>query len=93
MLHLPEDLFAYEYDATIDRALPDAVVLPGSAEQVAAAVRIANEHEVAVVPRGSGTGLAGGTVPVLGGVVIALTRMNRILELDPATGSPSSSRG
>ena len=83
VLHLPEDLFGYEYDATIERARPDAVVLPGDAEGVAAAVRIANTHQVAVVPRGSGTGLAGGTVPVRGGVVVALTRMNRILELDP----------
>ena len=83
VLHLPEDLFGYEYDATIERAQPDAVVLPGDAEEVAAAVRIANAHEVAVVPRGSGTGLAGGTVPVRGGVVVVLTRMNRILELDP----------
>ena len=82
VLHLPEDLFGYEYDATIERARPDAVVLPGSTADVAAAVRIANAHEVAVVPRGSGTGLAGGSVPVQGGVVVALTRMQRIVELD-----------
>ena len=46
VLHLPEDLFGYEYDATIERALPDAVVLPGSAEEVAAAVAIASRHRV-----------------------------------------------
>jgi glycolate oxidase len=84
VLHLPEDLFGYEYDATIERARPDAVVFPGTTEDVAAAVRIANAHEVAVVPRGSGTGLAGGSVPVQGGVVVALTRMRRIVELDAA---------
>ncbi|MYI81769.1 MAG: FAD-binding protein, partial [Chloroflexi bacterium] len=83
VLHLPEDLIGYEYDATIERARPDAVVLPGSAEEVAAAVEIASRHRVPVVPRGSGTGLAGGAVPVLGGVALVMTRMNRILELDP----------
>ena len=83
VLHLPEDLLAYEYDATIERARPDAVVFPATTEDVAAAVRIARKHAVPVVPRGSGTGLAGGALPVRGGVVVALTRMNRILELDP----------
>ena len=82
VLHLPEDLIGYEYDATIERARPDAVVFPGASEDVAAAVRIANTHGAPVVPRGSGTGLAGGSVPIKGGVVVALTRMNRILELD-----------
>ena len=84
VLDAPEDLFGYEYDATIERALPDAVVFPDSTADVAAAVKIANRHHVAVLPRGSGTGLAGGTVPVHGGLVIALTRMNRILEVDVA---------
>ena len=84
VLHLPEDLIAYEYDATIERGLPDAVVLPADAEGVAAAVRIANRHGAPITPRGSGTGLAGGAVPQRGGVLVALTRLNRILELDPA---------
>ena len=84
VLYLPEDLIGYEYDATIERALPDAVVYPGSTADVAAAVRIASAHEMPVVPRGSGTGLAGGSVPVLGGVVVALTRMRRIIELNAA---------
>lgn len=84
VLHAPEDLIVFEYDATIDHALPDAVVFPNTAEQVAAVVRAANEHNVPVIPRGSGTGLAGGTLPVKGGVVVALTRMNRIVEVDGA---------
>ena len=84
VLHAPEDLIAYEYDATIERALPDAVVFPGTTEEVAAVVRAANAHGVPIVPRGSGTGLAGGAVPILGGVVIAMTRMNRIVEVDAA---------
>ena len=63
LLHAPEDLIAYEYDATIDRARPDAVVFPNTADEVAAVVRAANEHGVPVIPRGSGTGLSGGAVP------------------------------
>ena len=83
VLHAPEDLIGYEYDATIERRRPDAVVFPSTTEDVAAAVRIANNYQVPIVPRGSGTGLAGGAVPFLGGVVIVMTRMNRIIEIDP----------
>ncbi|MCK9485863.1 MAG: FAD-binding protein [Dehalococcoidia bacterium] len=82
VLHLPEDLIVYEYDATIERALPDVVVFPATTAEVAACVRIALDHDVPVVPRGSGTGLSGGAVPVRGGVLVVLTRMNRILEVD-----------
>ena len=82
VLSEPEDLIAYEYDATIERALPDVVVLPGDTRGVAEAVRIANEHGVPIVPRGSGTGLSGGAVPILGGVLIVMTRMNAILQVD-----------
>src|SRR3989442_8460596 len=82
VLHAPEDLLVYEYDATIDRGLPDAVVLPENAQQVAAAVRIARAHSAPVTARGAGTGLSGGAVPCEGGVVIVTTRMNRIVELD-----------
>jgi len=83
VLHAPEDLAVYEYDATIERSLPDVVVFPATPEDVAAAVRIAAKHDVAVVPRGSGTGLSGGAVPIKGGVLIVLTKMNRIVEIDP----------
>jgi glycolate oxidase len=84
VLHAPEDLIAYEYDATIERFMPDAVVLPASTEEVAAVVRACRAHGVPVIPRGSGTGLAGGAVPILGGVMVSLTRMNRIIEIDVA---------
>jgi len=84
VLHAPEDLVAYEYDATIERALPDVVVFPTTAEEVASCVRLANQYEFPVVPRGSGTGLSGGAVPVKGGILLVLTRMNRILEVDVA---------
>ena len=83
VLSAPEDLLVYEYDATIDRGLPEAVVLPEDAEGVAKAVRIARKHGAPVTARGAGTGLSGGAIPCEGGVVIVTTRMNRILELDP----------
>ncbi len=82
MLHAPEDLLVYEYDATIERGLPEAVVLPDTAEQVAAAVRIARREGVPVTARGAGTGLSGGAIACEGGVVIATARLNRILEID-----------
>ena len=82
VLHLAEDLIAYEYDATVERALPEVVVLPADTAQVAAAVRIAEAHGRPVVPRGSGSGLSGGAVPVAGGVLVVLTRMSRIIEVD-----------
>jgi len=84
VLSSPEELIAYEYDGTIERGVPQAVVFPESTEQVGAAVRIAYRFGVPVVPRGAGTGLSGGAVAAIGGVVVALTRMKRILEVDPA---------
>ena len=86
VLYRPEELIVYEYDGTIERALPEAVVLPGSAEEVAAVVRVARRHGVPVTARGAGTGLSGGAVPCEGGIVVATTRLNRILEIDPENG-------
>src|SRR2546430_12272244 len=71
-----------KYDAFIDRCTPDVVVLPASTEDVAAIVKIAAHHNVPVVPRGAGTGLSGGAIPIYGGIVIVFTRMNRILAID-----------
>ena len=82
VLHSPYDLMLYEYDASIDRSTPDIVVMPASSEDVAAIVKIAARHRVPVVPRGAGTGLSGGAIPIYGGIVIVFTRMNRILEVD-----------
>ena len=84
VLDAPEDLIAFEYDATIERALPEVVVFPATTEQVSAAVRIAEQYLRPVVPRGSGSGLSGGAVPLTGGVLVVLTKMNRILEIDRA---------
>ncbi len=82
VLDTPDELLAYEYDATIDRARPDLVVMPASTEEVAAVLRACTVADVPVVPRGSGTGLAGGALAVIGGVVVVMTRMTRIRELD-----------
>jgi glycolate oxidase subunit GlcD len=77
------DLALYSYDSAIDRARPSAVVLPETAEHVAAAVRACNRHGLPFVARGAGTNLCGGTIPLHGAVVIAPTRMKRILSIDP----------
>ena len=82
VLHTPYDLMLYEYDASIDRSKPDIVVMPASTQDVAAIVKIAARHNVPVVPRGAGTGLSGGAIPIFGGIIIVFTRMNRILEID-----------
>jgi glycolate oxidase len=77
------DRTTYAYDATWGEALPDVVVLPLSTEEVSAALKIAHRERIPVVPRGAASGLSGGAVPVAGGICLSLTRMNRILELDP----------
>ena len=83
MLWRPEEVIAFEYDGTIEKAKPQAVAFPTTAQQVAEVVGIALDAELPVVPRGAGTGLSGGAVAALGGVVVALTRMKRIIEIDP----------
>src|SRR5947209_9514666 len=82
LLTSPSDLVVYECDGyTIEKNRPDVVVFPTSTEQVAHVVRVCNELDVPFLPRGAGTSLAGGCLPVGGGVMIALTRMKRILEV------------
>jgi glycolate oxidase len=80
----PADLLTYEYDMGFESHPPDLVILPRTTGQVQAAVRLANEAGMPVVARGSGTGLCSGSVPLKGGLVISLIRMNRILEVDYA---------
>lgn len=78
------DLAAYARDATpLFHRRPDAVVFPASAAEVAAVLRLATEQQIPVVPRGAGSNLAAATVPTRGGIVLVLTRMNRILEISP----------
>ena len=87
------DLLVYECDGfTIEKNQPDVVVFPTSTEQIVAIVKVCNELDVPFLARGAGTSLAGGCVPVGGGVMIALARMKRILEVDYATATPWSSR-
>jgi glycolate dehydrogenase FAD-linked subunit len=79
----PEELRTYECDGlTAFRAVPRAVLLPSSTEQVQAIVRVCHRERIPFVARGAGTGLSGGALPVENGVVISLARMNRILEVD-----------
>jgi len=72
----------YAYDASGERSLPQAVVFPADTAQVSGVMTIASEHRMPVVPRGAGSGLTGGAVPVRGGIVMALSRLNRIVEID-----------
>jgi glycolate oxidase len=81
----PADLLTYESDALVHhRATPGAVVLPSSASEVQAIVRLCHRAAVPFVARGHGTGLSGGALPVENGVVIGLSRLNRILDVDIA---------
>src|SRR5579883_2484631 len=78
----PEDLGVYAFDAYSQGRPPDAVVLPSSTRDVAAAVKVARDCGEPIVPRGAGTGLCGGAIPADGGVVFSFARMNRVLEID-----------
>ena len=84
VLYRPEDVIVYEYDYGLDRAVPQAVAFPSTTAEVAAIVKLARSLDVPIVARGAGTGISGGAVPVRGGVVIALARMKRIVDVDPA---------
>ena len=77
------DLRIFERDASIEGALPDAVVLPATTEQVAGVIKAAAKSRIPVVMRGAGTGLSGGAVTIRGGIALQVTRMRRILEIDP----------
>ncbi len=82
VLSAPSELIVYDCDAfAVERRMPLAVVFPRAAEEVADVVRICSDHGCPVVARGAGTGLAGGCTPPPGGVVVMLTRMNKILEI------------
>lgn len=80
----PGDCWAYGYDNSRRHALPDVVAYATTHDQVHAIVRLCNEHRMPLVARGRGTGTTGATVPLRGGLVLALERMNRIIEFDPA---------
>ncbi len=78
-----EDCLCYSYDGSGGSFLPAAVVFPDSAHQISAIMELAGSASFPVVPRGAGSGMTGGALPVQGGVVVALSRLNRIVEIDP----------
>ncbi len=83
----PEKMEDYSHDEIADRIyahMPDVVVKPASAQEISQIMHLANRERIPVVPRGAGSGLSGGAVPVYGGIVLSLERMNRILEIDKA---------
>jgi glycolate oxidase len=83
LLSASEDLRTYESDAlSYLHAVPEAVLLPTTTEQVQAIIRVCHRDRIPFVARGAGTGLSGGAMPVENGIVISLARMNRILEVD-----------
>src|ERR1700730_19085550 len=83
LLSAPEELLVYECDGyVVEKKAPDVVLFPETRDQVVDIVKTCNEFRVPFVPRGAGTSLSGGWLPVGGGVMIALTRMKRILEVN-----------
>ena len=79
----PEELLVYECDAyTLEKNLPNFVALPKSTEEVVAIVKLCAKQNIPIIPRGAGTSLSGGVLAVTGGVMITLSRMNRILSVD-----------
>ena len=77
-----EDVVVYEQDGSIFQVMPEIVVVPANVEEVSAVVKAAQQANVPIVPRGSGTGLAGGAVPAEGGIILSLSRLDRILTID-----------
>jgi len=77
-----EDRLCYAYDTTPEATYPDAVVFPRNADDVSSVLRLANQYQFAVTPRGAGSGMTGGSLPVKGGVVLVMTRLNRIIDID-----------
>jgi glycolate oxidase len=79
------DLATYAYDGTTTWShAPDVVVLPNTTDQISKILNLANDNRIPVTPRGSGTNISGGSVPVNGGIVVCTTRMNRILDINKA---------
>ena len=78
-----EDLIAYSYDAmNLWSHKPDCVVLPVNVKQISEVLKFANENQVPVTPRGGGTNVSGGSIPIQGGIVLGTNRLNRIIEIN-----------
>ncbi len=83
VLTAKEDLTTYSYDGTATWAhMPEVVVLPTTTEQVSQILKLANENRIPVTPRGAGTNVSGGSIPIKGGVVLCTTKMNKILDIN-----------
>lgn len=80
--HEQEDLVCYGYDSITKGSYPDVVIFPGNTNEVSGIMRIAARERIPVTPRGSGSGMTGGSLPVSGGIVMVMTRFNRIIEID-----------
>jgi glycolate oxidase len=80
----PSEIISYSYDGTFQQRRPDLVVSPASTEEVAAVMRIAAREKIPIIARGASSGLAGGTIPEFGGLILNLARMDRIVEIDTA---------
>ena len=78
------DLILYEYDGSIDKACPSAVIMPSNSQQVSEIVKLCNRHGVPFTARGAGTGLSGGCLPEHDSALLVFSKMNRILEIDVA---------
>jgi glycolate oxidase len=89
-----DDLAAYSYDGSaLWSHMPDVVVLPVSTEQIAGIMKIASARGIPVTPRGAGTNISGGSIPVKGGIVLCTTRMNRILDINKTNLSVTAESG
>jgi len=77
-----EELLCYSYDATGTSYLPDAIIFPGSEKEITQILKLASKENFIVVPRGAGSGMTGGAVPVKGGLVMVTSRMNKIFKID-----------
>ena len=77
-----EDLACYSYDANIKGHLPEAVVFPGTTDEISEILKLANIELFSIIPRGSGTGMTGGSIPLNDCVIMAMSRFNRIINID-----------
>jgi glycolate oxidase len=85
VLTVKEDLATYSYDGTTTWAhAPDVVVLPASTKQISEIMKLANGNKIPVTPRGAGTNISGGSIPIQGGIVLCTTKMNRVLDINKA---------
>jgi glycolate oxidase len=82
VLFQPEEVLLYEYDGSVEKGRPEAVVFPTTTQEVSQIVKLAAKYNVPIVGRGAGTGLSGGALARAGGLMLVFSRMNRILSLD-----------